>query len=302
MLSLYRRHVKACRFFSGKSTNGNRRSNNCRCPVHVDGYLAGKRVNRSLKVRDWTRANEIIRDWEIAGSTQEAPRTETTITEACEEFMADVEAQRLSDASVKKYKVLLVNRRRPENREKHSPSLTEFCAENSIRFTSQVTLPVLTRFRGEWKDGAIAGGKKLERLRAYGGFLLDRGWWKENLAQKLKRPKVTDPPTMPYTQEEVTALLAACNQFTDWHGQADQENARRLRALILLLRYSGLRIGDAASCPVDRLTGNRLFLTMQKPGCRSTFRCRPSWLMHSTRAPEKASAIGFGPASDRRPR
>ena len=266
MLSLYRRHVRSCRFWTGKSTNGNRRTNNCRCPVWVDGYLAGKRVNKTLDLRDWTRANEIVRDWEIAGSIQEAPRAETTVIEACVEFMADVEAQRISEASLKKYRVLLINRRRPENREKHSPSLTEFCVENSIEFTSQITLPALTRFRGEWKDGAIAGGKKLERLRAFGCFLLDRGRWKENLALKLKRPKVIDPPTMPYTQEEVTALLAACNQLTDWHGLADQENTRRLRALVLLLRYSALRIGDAASCPVDRLTGNRLFLNTQKTG------------------------------------
>src|SRR5437868_2970703 len=121
MLRTYRRHTKSCRFWTGKSTNGNRLNHNCRCPVWVDGYLAGKRVNKTLNLRDWTRANEMVRDWEIAGSIVEAPRAETTITEACEEFMADVEAQRLSDASLKKYKVLLVNRRRPENREKHSP-------------------------------------------------------------------------------------------------------------------------------------------------------------------------------------
>lgn len=64
----------------------------------------------------------------------------------------------------------------------------------------------------------------------------------------------------------MTALLAACEKFTDWHGQPDQENARRLRAFILFLRYSALRIGDAASCAVDRLQGNRLFLYMQKTG------------------------------------
>jgi hypothetical protein len=29
-----------------------------------------KRVNKSLDIRDWTRGNEIIRDWEIAGTIQ----------------------------------------------------------------------------------------------------------------------------------------------------------------------------------------------------------------------------------------
>jgi integrase len=151
-------------------------------------------------------------------------------------------------------------------REKHSPSITEFCAETGIQFTSQLLLPELTRFRVQRKDGAIAGGKKLERLRAFGRFLVDRGWWKENLALKLRRPKVTDPPTIPFTRDEIGALLLACPKFTDWHGQTDQENAHRLRASLLLLRYSGLRIGDATSCSVDRLAGNRLFLYTQKTG------------------------------------
>ena len=71
---------------------------------------------------------------------------------------------------------------------------------------------------------------------------------------------------MPFPQDEVSAFLAACGQYIDWRGRAGQENACRLRAFILFARYSGLRISDAASCPVDRLTGSRLFLYTQKTG------------------------------------
>jgi integrase len=61
-------------------------------------------------------------------------------------------------------------------------------------------------------------------------------------------------------------MLAACNEYPDNYGNVGQENAARLRALVLLLRYSGMRIGDAATCAVDRLTGQRLFLYTQKTG------------------------------------
>jgi Site-specific recombinase XerD len=141
----------------------------------------------------------------------------------------------------------------------------QFC-EAGLQFTNQITLPELSRFRTEWKDGAISGGKKLERLRGVGRFFMDRGWWSENLALKLKRAKVKDAPTMPYTQEQMAALLAACGQYTDWHGHVGQENALRLRAFILFARYSALRVSDLASCAVDRLSGNRLFLYTQKTG------------------------------------
>jgi integrase len=232
----------------------------------VDGYLSGERINKSLGIRDWTRANEIIRDWEIGGTILEEVPAGVSIQDACDAFMADAEAQHLSGASLKKYRILLVNRHTPKELEKYSPSLGEFCQETGIQFTNQITLPVLMQFRCRWKDGAISSAKKLERLRAFGRFLVDHGWWKENLVLKLKRPKVSDPPTMPYTRDEMDALLAACDRYTDWHGVPGQDNAQRLRTFLLFLRYSALRIGDATSCPVDRLAGNRLFLYTQKTG------------------------------------
>jgi integrase len=43
-------------------------------------------------------------------------------------------------------------------------------------------------------------------------------------------------------------------------------NAIRLRALVLVLRYTGLQIGDAVSLSRKRLEGNRLLLYTQKTG------------------------------------
>lgn len=43
-------------------------------------------------------------------------------------------------------------------------------------------------------------------------------------------------------------------------------NAQRLHALILLVRYSGMRISDAVTMTTDRLDGKRLFLYTQKTG------------------------------------
>lgn len=45
-----------------------------------------------------------------------------------------------------------------------------------------------------------------------------------------------------------------------------QWNGRRLRALVLLLRYSGLRIGDAVTLSRDRIVGSKLFLYTAKTG------------------------------------
>jgi len=69
---------------------------------------------------------------------------------------------------------------------------------------------------------------------------------------------------MPFTPDEMVRILAACSRYPDNYGNTGQLNAKRLRALVLLLRYSGMRIGDAASCGTDRITGDRLFLYTRK--------------------------------------
>lgn len=45
-----------------------------------------------------------------------------------------------------------------------------------------------------------------------------------------------------------------------------RDNAIRLRAFILVLRYTGMRIGDVTSLNVDRVAGGRIFLYTQKTG------------------------------------
>lgn len=56
-------------------------------------------------------------------------------------------------------------------------------------------------------------------------------------------------------------ILAAVEQYGRRAGAA---NAQRVRAFVLLLRYSGMRIGDAVQCGPERLNGNKLFLYTQK--------------------------------------
>ena len=58
-------------------------------------------------------------------------------------------------------------------------------------------------------------------------------------------------------------ILAA---FEPYGKSAGVANAQRLKAFVLLLRYSGMRIGDCVRCNVDRIDGNRLFLYTQKTG------------------------------------
>jgi integrase/recombinase XerD len=72
--------------------------------------------------------------------------------------------------------------------------------------------------------------------------------------------KTDDPPTMPYTKDEVKRVLDACKAYPD------KRNAVRLKALTLLLRYSGLRITDAVTLAKHQIKDALLTLRTAKTG------------------------------------
>jgi integrase/recombinase XerD len=127
----------------------------------------------------------------------------------------------------------------------------------------QLNLEVLRDFREEWKDGALSRLKKLERLRAWLTFCVENRWTEENHARKLHAPNIVDRPTLPFSREEMLRILT---KFETYGKSAGLANAQRLKAFVLLLRYSGMRIGDCVKVSTDQLSGNRLFLYTQKTG------------------------------------
>jgi hypothetical protein len=108
--------------------------------------------------------------------------------------------------------------------------------------------------------------KKLERLRSFFRFARENGWLAIDPSEKLSNPKVTMRPTLSFSQAEMVRILAATTATIEKSHADAKNNAHRLRALVLLLRYTGLRIGDAVSCSVERLSDGKLRLYTQKTG------------------------------------
>lgn len=247
MLTAYRRHRKSCR-----RRDEGRSYRNCMCPIWVDGTLGGVEIRESLKVRDWQRAQGMIREWEAEDRRISQPAQMST-EGAWKEFLADLEARKLHESTVRKYKLL---RRQME----------AFAQGRGLCFLAGFDLSSVGQFRSEWKDGPRSSAKKLERLRAFFRFAQKRKWIPENPALDLKAPKITLCPTLPFSREEMVRILAAVDLYKEEMPSHGVENGRRMRGLVLLLRYSGMRIGDAVNLSADRIEGNRLFLYTQKTG------------------------------------
>jgi integrase/recombinase XerD len=247
MLTLYRRHKPTCQHFAkGRSHH------HCKCAIWVDGILAGREIRKSVRTRDWTRANREVQKWEAAERPSER-ETPVTLEEAWEKMLADLEARKLSPSTIGKYTLL-------------KRQMTAYGEPRSLINVTAFDLDTLSQFRATWKDGPRTAAKKLERMRAFFRFAQKRKWVPDNPASDLRAPRVSLCPTMPFTREEMLRILAAIDNYKGEFPTRGVENALRIRALVLLLRYSGMRIGDAVSLTSDRIAGTRLFLYTQKTG------------------------------------
>lgn len=239
MLTLFRRHTRNCPHTS-------RKERRCRCPIAVEGTLNGKMMRKSLGLRSWEAAQKRILEWEVAGAAVRS----VTVADACDLFVKDCEGRHLSEATLKKYRLL-------------SKELKSEFGDVPLK---RMTVEDLDRYRDAWRMVASSSRKKLERLRTFFGFCVEREWIPKNLARALKPPRVMQKPTLPFSENEMEMILRATEIYRDGYDRCPREYARKVRAFVLMLRYSGLRISDVVGLAVERVRDGKLFLYTQKTG------------------------------------
>lgn len=239
MLRLLRRHVKACKH---QSTRYRR----CACPIHVYGTLGGEKVRKALDQTSWEAATELIAAWTESGQVGVVHAEVPTIVEAVEKFLADLKAQNLAPETVRKYNNLLERRFLP------------WCEGKGYRQLKQLSVEAIRTFRRTWKDGPLYATKNLERLRAFFRYCQKDEWVKKNPAVEVKSPQLNSEPTLPFTDDEMTRILSACDRY--------RGNKNRIRAFVLVMRYSGLRIGDTIALSNTALVDGKLRLRTEKTG------------------------------------
>ena len=245
MLTLYRRHLATC----PQKAQG-RRYKRCRCPIWVQGSLAGESVRKGLDLTSWEAASELVREWEARGNFL---RRVILIEDAVRRFLDDARARHLTEATLAKLRLLL------------QKQLIPWSQARNLRLLSQLDVEALRDFRGAWADGPVSATKKLERLRSFFRFAQDSGWVEEDPAKLVRAPKVSLKPTLPFTREEMTRILRACGEYPR-KNSLGYDNKARIRAFVLLLRYSGLRLQDGVTLEASRIQDGKLFLYTQKTG------------------------------------
>lgn len=277
MLSIYRRHYGKCRYRSTRNFQ-------CDCPIWVIGRIGDFRVRRALNLNSWDQAKDLVSKWNSQGfidpdlanrrpgqlptgipaptsslptpvpnltSNAAISKDPATVEEVIQRFFMNLHTRQLSPATLKKYRVLL------------EKQLIAFCQSRGFRYVEQLGINELDDFVGSLKDSSISMVKKMERLNAFFRWCYSRKMIAENPATALVKPEVDNAPTLPFNKDQMEKILNACDEFLGSNKKPGGQNARRLKALVLLMRYSGLRIGDAL-----RLTDNPTPIYLGRPKSR----------------------------------
>ena len=238
-LRLIRRHLKDCPHTST-------RYRRCRCPIHVYGTLAGEKIRKALDQTSWDAATDLVNGWTAAGEIGLVKIEPPTVREAVGKYLADCEARHLGWEAMRKYRHLLEDRFIP------------WAEQKGFRNIRHVSVDALRQFRQTWADSPLYATKNLERMRAFFRFCQQAGWTKDNPAKAVKPPKVTQSPTLPFSRGEMKKIVDACDRY--------RGHKARMKAFVLAMRYTGLRIADTIRLSTDHLVDGRVFVRTAKTG------------------------------------
>lgn len=251
MLHVYTRHYPPCQ----KSDSNYRR---CRCPKWINGTLpTGKFIRLAAKTRSFEQAERKARALESANDplrpAEDPSKFRITIERAVGEFLADELGRKLAKTTTAQSKSLFENQ------------LLPWAKRQKLIFIDELTTPLLRQFRACWNNNSLTTQRKHHRLNSFFAFCMENEWLLRNPSKRMKGVKVSSEPTDYFTPEEFAKIVDATHAFAAWKGGRDFEHREdRLRALILLMRWSGLSILDAVTLHRIRLHGDRLFLYRHK--------------------------------------
>lgn len=244
MLSLYRRHTNTC----GQTS---RRYRRCSCPIWVQGTLGGEKIRKGLNLTSWDAAENLIRGWKDGGKIGSEGRKIVTVSDAVEKYLRDA-AARIKPSTVDLYRRGL----------KH---LQTWCDAAGVKKVHALDIEKLRSYRETWTCSPTTSARRIDRLRIFFGFCLDSGWIQKNPAKLLKPPVVKVIGKIPFTEDELARIFDAAGRIVT-RGTYGKENAKRVQAFVYILRYTGLRISDAARLQVSHVVGGKVLLRTEKTG------------------------------------
>lgn len=233
IITIFVRHSADCKY------HGDEFCRRCNCRKHMRWTAKGEQYRQSAKTRSWAEAErqkQFLMDQMSVGNGTVTPTEAPTIHSLVEVFVMSKQSQRIGSTTVKRH-------------ERELNRLADFLAQNGIFIAGKINAALLYKFRESWNTLYPASSTQREaqqRIRQFLRFLHDDGH-----IQKLPRLtpiKVDQSPTMPLDEKQYKTLLNAIPKAFE-----HESLAQKMRAVVRLMRHSGLAIGDAVTLKRDSL-------------------------------------------------
>lgn len=295
-LNFHRRHLEECTAGQPpgsrtyESDELRRAIKKCYCPIYASGTLGGLYKRPNTGATNWEEAKAVSAlceqadTWDVCKTNQpisppapnpselEITKTSITILFATDAHLANRAARGIKPSSLSKYKTLV-------------KQLRDYADQKGYVMIDQLQPTDMDDFYSQWRDQKRAKGRKLERLKALFNFCVKRKWIAQNPAEDLEAPVGAGSAAdkTPFSDAEIQAMYAACRKIgsVEWKNgsRADAWTGEDVVTFVMLECFTGLRISDAATFDVERLSGNDCFLRMHKTS-KPLFTWLPDELVH----------------------
>src|SRR5215469_15352884 len=226
VVTIFVRHSVGCKYAGDEFHKG------CRCRKHLRWSKDGKQYRQKAGTRSWSEAELRKRELEdqLAGRVTESNHGARLLSEAIEIFKADKKNQGISADVLGRY-----------NRELER--MEGFAAGKHVFTVAGLTRELLIEYQSSWENLYPSGNTRQSvqaRLKNFLRFCFDSKWL--DRVPRLSPIKADEAPTLPLTDKEYAKLLDAVPVSFP-----NAKKALRVRALIRLMRHSGLAISDAVT-------------------------------------------------------
>jgi integrase/recombinase XerD len=274
-ISVFTRHSEQC----PRADEPQWKRCNCRKSLYV--REGGKTTYVSAKTRSWDEAerfaqSERARRNPVNIQLQKIAEQEMAKAEAEEKAAAEKVAKLmpLKDAleqwltGMKSPGETSVNAYRSTTRR-----ILRWAEREGFVYVSDVTPAALDRWRGSWAPDAADKTNKLAlatqaalltRIKAFYKWATGMNFIERNPTLILKAITPEDSQTWPLTPKQFDELLKATYKFDSAQHAERARVGQQLRAVFLVQRWTGLRVGDVLILPKSALVGNRLTAVIRK--------------------------------------
>jgi integrase/recombinase XerD len=255
VVTIFVRHRPSCKWAGEDFHKG------CSCSKHFRWSQNGKQYRRSAGTRVWAEAEREKRNLEdqLAGR---APVPETThaptIADAVTTFLDSRRIKGVADNTVYKYELELKR-------------FVDFCELRKVYTFVGITLPLIVKYQAtlpQLYPSTYTQHYVGLRLRVFLLWCRSAGY--VDKVPRMDLAKIDEPPTMPLTDAEYKKLLSVLDHcdcgdvlhnplsgFGSYPGAIRFTNVKnRVRAIIQLMRWSGLAVSDASTLKRSQLTSN----------------------------------------------